>query len=184
MGAEVKRMKRMLAVLLVLGFLAFGADGAELYRTYCASCHGEAGEGKHGVYPALDGPVGRLATVPEGRTFLVATVLFGLEGEITQRGETYNGVMPGYGAVLSDEEVAALLNWLLSQWRNPRSGAGAKPFTPEEVARVRELGLEPKEVRELFLKVEEVMHRGQGAGHCQDHGHGQGQGRGKGKGAR
>ena len=178
-------------LVLLAGFgltmsTAWAADGATLYQQYCAVCHGENGEGVPGKYPALNGPVGRLATVPEGREFLIATILFGLEGEIMQRGIVYNEPMPGEAAALSDEDVATLLNWLKVQWNNARFGAQAPEFTPEEVAKVRALNLTPQGVYELLMKVEAIMHQnrpgpgGGGMGRGAGHGH-QGQGQGQGQ---
>ena len=172
-------MKRGIAVALLASLTFLGAaparaaDGAELYRTYCASCHQEDGQGVPGTYPFIDGPIGRLSTLPEGREALLAIVLFGLKGELVQRGVTYNGVMPGYAAAMSDEEVAALLNWLKAQWRNANFGAKAPDYTPEEVARVRSLGLKPEEVMGKLREVEKILHanrpQGHGQGNCPDH---------------
>jgi len=172
-------MKRGLAVVLLASLFLLGAapalaaDGAALYRTYCASCHQADGQGVPGTYPFIDGPIGRLSTLPEGREFLVASVLFGLKGQMVQRGVTYDGVMPGFAAAMRDEEVAALLNWLKTQWRNANFGASAPDYTPEEVARVRALELQPEEVMAKLRAVEQILHAntpgGHGQGNCPDH---------------
>jgi len=152
------------------GAAAFAADGATLYKTYCAACHQENGEGIPGTYPFINGPIGRLSGFPEGREFLIATVLFGLKGEMMQRGYVYNSVMPGYGAAMSDEEVAALLNWLKRQWNNANFGAEAPDYTPEEVAAVRAKNLTPDDVYAMLQKVEAIMHAVNGQGHGGGHG--------------
>ncbi len=172
-------MKRGFAVVLLASLTLLGAapalaaDGAELYRAYCASCHQEDGQGVPGTYPFIDGPIGRLSTLPEGREFLVASVLFGLKGELVQRGVTYNGVMPGFAAAMSDEEVATLLNWLKAQWKNANFGASAPEYTPEEVARVRARPLKPEEVMAKLQAVEQILHAnnpgGHGQGNCPGH---------------
>jgi len=169
---------------LFYGTSALAADGATLYQNYCAACHQANGEGIPGTYPFINGPIGRLSGFPEGREFLVATVLFGLKGEMMQRGYTYNGVMPGYAAAMSDEEVATLLNWLKRQWNNARFGAEAPDYTPDEVAKVRALKLTPEEVHAMLQKVEAIMHAvngREGPGGHGGSGKGKGQGRGKGK---
>ena len=174
-------MRRIMALGLaaVLGFGAFAMDGEQLYKTYCAGCHQETGEGIPGQYPFIDGPVARLSAFPEGREFLIATVLFGLQGEMMQRGYVYNGVMPGFKDILKDEDVAALLNWMLEEWssRAQRRRGAAVPYQPDEVAQVRALNLTPEQVMDLMRKVEEVMH-----GPAGNTGQGPGQGRGKGRG--
>jgi len=169
-------MKRNWVLILVSGLslyaggLTFAADGATLYQTYCAMCHGADGNGKPGTYPFINGPIGRLSGFPEGREFLIATVLFGLKGEMMQRGYVYNSPMPGYGAAMSDEEVAALLNWLKRQWNNANSGADAPDFTPEEVAKVREKKLTPEDVYAMLQRVEEIMHAVNGPERGKGHG--------------
>ncbi len=182
-------MKRAFVVVLLSGLTLLGAapvlaaHGAALYRTYCASCHQEDGQGIPGTYPFIDGPIGRLSTLPEGREFLVAAVLFGLKGELVQRGVTYDGVMPGFAAAMGDEEVATLLNWLKTQWKNANFAAEAPDYTPEEVARVRALSLKPEEVMAKLQAVEEILHAkgpgGHGQGNCPDHAPPEGRGPGR-----
>jgi len=144
---------------LYVGGTVLAADGQALYQTYCAACHQADGQGIPGTYPFLDGPIGRLSSLPEGREFLAATVLFGLKGEMVQRGVTYDGAMPGFAGALSDEEVATLLNWLKAQWKNPELGAGAPDYTPQEVEKVRKLALTPEEVFQRLQAVEAILHR-------------------------
>lgn len=138
---------------------AFAADGETLYAQYCQACHQAGGEGIPGTYPFIGGPIKNLSGFEEGREFVIATTLFGLKGEMVQRGYTYDGFMPGYGAVMSDEEVATLLNWIARQttWQRAE-GASTAAYTAEEVARVRTLALDPEQVHALLAKVEEIMH--------------------------
>jgi len=155
--------KRTLFAMLFVGAMSFAlaADGETLYTQYCQACHQPNGEGIPGTYPFISGPIKNLSTFEEGREFVIATTLFGLQGELMQRGYTYNSVMPGYGPMMSDEEVATLLNWIVEQasWKRRNASATApQPFTPEEVARVRALNLTPEQVHELLMKVEELMH--------------------------
>ena len=162
-------MKKLTATLLLLALtlgFAFAADGEALYTQYCQACHQADGEGLPGTYPFIGGPIKNLSTFDGGREFVIATTLFGLKGELVQRGYTYDGFMPGYAPVLDDEEAAALLNWILEQasWKRPGTQAAAAAYTPEEVARVRTLQLSPEQVHELLTKVEEVMHATNPAG--------------------
>ncbi|WP_457637092.1 c-type cytochrome [Oceanithermus sp.] len=159
--------KKLLVVLLAAGALglSLAADGETLYTQYCQACHMANGEGVPGQYPFIGGPIKNLSTFETGREFVIATTLFGLQGELMQRGYTYNTIMPGYGAAMNDEEVATLLNWIAQQssWRR-RTTTQQAPFTPEEVAAVRAKKLTPAQVHDLLLKVEEEMHGGAAPG--------------------
>jgi len=154
-------MRKLLITLLAFGALgAMAADGETLYAQYCQACHMENGEGVPGQYPFIGGPIKNLSSFEEGREFVIAATLFGLQGELMQRGYTYNSVMPGYGQVLSDEDVATLLNWIAQQssWRRRSGGQQEDLFTPEEVAAVRAKQLTPEQVHELLAEVEAKMH--------------------------
>ncbi len=69
-------------------------------------------------------------------------VLFGLQGPLKVGNATYNGLMPGFGRQLSDAQVAALLNHVLSSFGNKNP----KPITPEEVKKVRAKPVKPQDV--------------------------------------
>ncbi len=164
MRAEVTEMKKktVLALMLVgaLGFV-FAADGEALYTQYCQACHQAGGEGIPGTYPFINGPIKNLSSFDVGREFVIAATLFGLKGEMMQRGYAYDGFMPGYGPAMNDEEVATLLNWIVEQtsWRRRNAATQTvRPYTAEEVARVRALALTPDQVHELLMKVEAQMH--------------------------
>jgi mono/diheme cytochrome c family protein len=137
------RKKLWVGALAALGLLglALAQDGAELYSQYCSSCHQPTGLGVPGAFPSLKG-LDQLAKTDEGRVYLIRAVLFGLQGPLKVGSATYNGLMPGFGQQLSDAQVAALLNHLLSSFgnKNPR------PITPEEVKKVRANPLKPQDV--------------------------------------
>lgn len=90
------------------------ADGAGVYARVCVTCHQSNGLGVPGAFPPLAGSEWLLgeADVP------AKIVLYGLQGAITVKGSTYNGVMPAWGAQLSDAEIAAVLNYTRSSWGN------------------------------------------------------------------
>jgi mono/diheme cytochrome c family protein len=137
------RKKLWVGALAALGLLglALAQDGAELYSQYCSSCHQPTGLGVPGAFPSLKG-LDQLAKTDEGRVYLIRAVLFGLQGPLKVGSATYNGLMPGFSQQLSDAQVAALLNHLLSSFgnKNPR------PITPEEVKKVRANPLKPQDV--------------------------------------
>ncbi len=103
-------------------------DGAAVYASRCAACHQANGNGLPGVFPPL---AGSEWVVGSART-LTAVVLHGVEGPLTVKGHTYNGVMPAFAAQLSDDEMAALLTHIRGQWGN-----AAEPVTADAVAAVR-----------------------------------------------
>jgi len=110
-------------------------DGAAVYR-HCFGCHQATGGGIAGVFPPLAGHAGKL--VAAKRSFPIEVVLFGLKGEIEVEGKKYNGVMPALGDQLKDEEIAAVLNYVLSSWGNEKLlPKGHKKITAAEVKAVR-----------------------------------------------
>ena len=97
----------------------------------CATCHLPTGQGMPGVYPPLaNSPYANAANpaVP------INIVIRGLQGPITVHGETYNSVMPAYGTgvPMSDDEVAAVLTYVRSNFGN-----SSPPITAQQVAQVR-----------------------------------------------
>ena len=104
-------------------------DGAEIYLTRCMSCHQMNGGGVPGVFPPLTGT--DWVTGDEG--VLIRIILNGMTGEIEVNGMVYTGAMPPWGAFLNDEEMAALLTYIRTEWGND-----ASDITPEMVAEVRE----------------------------------------------
>ncbi len=90
------------------------ADGAAVYTTHCAVCHQAEGTGVTGIYPPLDGSEWVLGN-PEN---IINIVTHGLKGEIVVKGNTYNSIMTPFGAILSPEEVLAVVNHIRTSWSN------------------------------------------------------------------
>jgi len=87
------------------------------YMTECQGCHMPDGRGIAGSVPSMKGELYRFLDVKGGRAFLVQ--------------------VPGSAnSKLSDADLAALLNWLVSKMGGPAEG-GFRPYTPEEVAGYR-----------------------------------------------
>jgi mono/diheme cytochrome c family protein len=97
-------------------------SGREIYLAQCAVCHNTRAEGIPGMYPPLAGT--EWTSGPPER--LGAVIMDGMNGPSGK----YNGVMPGWRAVLNDAQIAALITLL-------RQGDGKPPVTPVEVARLR-----------------------------------------------
>jgi mono/diheme cytochrome c family protein len=104
------------------------ADGAAVFSANCAACHQGTGQGLPGVFPPLAG-----SEWVQGKPDTVAAiVLHGITGQLTVKGNTFNGAMPPFAAQLSDAEIAAVLSYARSQWGN-----SAPPLTAETVGQVR-----------------------------------------------
>ncbi len=108
---------------------AANQKGAAVYARICASCHQANGQGIAGVYPPLAGS----ELVQGDPSIPIAIVLHGFQGRIERGGKVYNGVMAGWGSVLTDEDIAAVLTYVRSSWGN-----SAAEITPEQVREVRQ----------------------------------------------
>ncbi len=96
------------------------ALGAEIYAAQCASCHGANLEGQRGWRRPL--PSGKLLAPPQDATghtwhhpdeHLFRVTKFGTEA-VARPG--YKSDMIGFGEVLSDEEIWAVLAYIKSNW--------------------------------------------------------------------
>lgn len=102
--------------------------GKRLYSQFCLQCHMPSGQGLIGVFP----PLANSDWLSEKRSASLHAVKYGLSGEITVNGTTYNNVMPLMG--LSDQEVADVLNYVMTSWGNTQK----TPVTEEEVSKITE----------------------------------------------
>ena len=93
-------------------------DGACLYEAICQACHMPGGIGAvgAGMYPALANNAKLAAS-----GYIVYNVVHGRHG------------MPGFGRTLSDAQVAAVVNYVRSNFGNHFSDA----VTPADAAKVR-----------------------------------------------
>lgn len=136
-GATLKR-RLSLAAVAVAAALPFGvalldspgaalaADideitrGREVYAGNCAACHGANLEGQPDWQ--RPGPIGRYPAPPHdasGHTWhhsdlvLAQIIYFGTAKLV---GNGYESDMPGFGEVLSEEEILAVLEFIKSTW--------------------------------------------------------------------
>jgi cytochrome c oxidase cbb3-type subunit 2 len=108
---------------------AAAGGGAGVYASRCASCHQTNGEGIPGTFPPLKGDPVVIDKNPERH---VDVVLHGLQGAAIG-GAKYGSPMPAFAQVLSDEEIAAVINHERTNWGN-----SAPTVTPQYVAERRE----------------------------------------------
>jgi len=90
--------------------------GGRVYAQHCASCHGEEGNQARVSHAAILDGFGRLS---DSSRMLRAIV-------------NGRGYMPGLGAALTDEEVAAVATYVRNSWSNDHG-----PVSVEEVEAVR-----------------------------------------------
>lgn len=101
-------------------------DGKALYAAQCAACHQATGAGLPGVFPPLDG-----AEWVQGEPRVLANILLhGITGEITVKGNKYQGAMPAF-AQLSDAELAGIASFIRGNWSNKAEAVQAELFAKE-----------------------------------------------------
>jgi mono/diheme cytochrome c family protein len=107
---------------------AVAARGAAIYAANCAACHQAAGQGLPGVFPPLAGDP--LVNAADAAAH-ISTVLDGKQGS-TIKGLTYVSPMPPFKTILSDADIAAVVNHERTSWGNAAPLVG-----PADVAALR-----------------------------------------------
>jgi mono/diheme cytochrome c family protein len=112
-------IRKLLAVATVLGLpLTAQANPQQDYVLYCMGCHGPEAEGVPGKVPPLAHALGSYMRTPEGRNYILR--------------------VPGAAnSVLSDAQLASVLNWLAKTYAAEELSASVPLFTTEEVTRTR-----------------------------------------------
>jgi len=102
-----------------LGLLTVArASPQQDYILYCMGCHGPQAEGVPGKVPPLAHALGRYMRTPEGRNYILR--------------------VPGAAnSVLSDAQLAEVLNWLAKTFDGDELSASVPLFTPAEVTGTR-----------------------------------------------
>lgn len=112
-------MRRTLAFALgaLLPGLGQGSP-AQDYVLYCMGCHGEQAQGVPGRVPPLAHAIARFMRTPAGRSYLLR--------------------VPGAAnSALSDEALAAVLNWVAQTFDKEDLSPEVALFTAEEAGRMR-----------------------------------------------
>jgi mono/diheme cytochrome c family protein len=112
-----RRRSIALGAAAVLVAAAAHASPAQDYMLYCMGCHGAEAQGVPGKIPPLAVSLARFMRAPAGRDYVLR--------------------VPGAAnSVLSDAQLAAVLNWLAERY-GAADGPAPAPFTADEVGRVR-----------------------------------------------
>jgi mono/diheme cytochrome c family protein len=109
----------LVATLLALGAGAAGAYTPEVeFVLNCQGCHRADGSGTPGSVPALADSVARFLAAPGGRAYLVQ--------------------VPGVAqAPLDDAALAGVVNWMLARFDKQHLPQDFRPYTAEEIGRLR-----------------------------------------------
>jgi mono/diheme cytochrome c family protein len=100
-----------------------GASPRVDFTLHCGGCHLADGRGLPPEVPSLRGDPGRIAARPAGRAYLIR--------------------VPGAAqSPLDDAALAAVLNWVMSEFNAETLPARWKPFTASEIAKHRSRVLE------------------------------------------
>ena len=130
-------MRLLVALMLLpaMGGIA-RAGGSDIFNSNCVICHQSNGKGVPGMYPPLADSIGSYVAIAEGRAYLVHVVSFGLSGAISAHGQTYNGVMQSW-AKFKDQDVADVLNYVLTTFNAKLLPHNFSPLTADEVKKYR-----------------------------------------------
>jgi mono/diheme cytochrome c family protein len=102
--------------------------GKVVYAKFCIACHEADGTGAPRIYPPLPGNALLQSTDPSST---LRVIIDGAHTVTTPRAPN-TGEMPAYARQLSDEQIAAVTNYIRNSWGN----AGA-PVTAAEVKKAR-----------------------------------------------
>lgn len=102
--------------------------GQAVYARFCIACHEADGSGAPRIYPPLPGNA-LLQSINPSSTIRI--ILDGAHTVTTPRAPN-TGEMPGYAKQLSDEQIAAVTNYIRNSWGN-----AAPLVTAEQVAKAR-----------------------------------------------
>jgi nitrite reductase (NO-forming) len=101
--------------------------GQAVYSRTCSACHQPTGMGIPPVFPPLAGS----EWVAMDASVAVRNIVQGMQGPITVKGATYNGMMPPVGGV-TDKDIADVVTYV----RNSFGNSGAE-VTEAEVKAIK-----------------------------------------------
>lgn len=101
-------------------------QGQLLYRTHCGNCHQDDGTGLGELIPPLSQSDYLLSD--QNRTLCI--IKYGIEGEMTVNGVSYQQPMPANPA-LSDIEIAQIATYIYNSWGNEEGYIPVKAVTTQ-----------------------------------------------------
>jgi len=111
----VSRFSTLAAFACLFAATARAEDPRVDYMLQCQGCHLADGSGAPGAVPDLRGSLGRFLAVPGGREYLVR--------------------VPGAAqSALTDQRLAAVLDWMIREFGPEEAAADLEPYRAEEVA--------------------------------------------------
>lgn len=115
-------MRGMSAIIAIIGLTSAGmtasADPRTDYLLHCSGCHLPDGKGIEELVPSLHDTLGQIVSIQEGRDYIVR--------------------VPGASQVpISDEKLAAVLNWMLMEFSADTLPEDFKPLDEKEVSKAR-----------------------------------------------
>ncbi|TDP38285.1 dissimilatory nitrite reductase (NO-forming) cytochrome cd1 type apoprotein [Idiomarina aquatica] len=110
---KLSMMSVAISATFMLVTPATAQDGEQAYAKNCQSCHQANGTGLAGAFP----PLANNPHLADDKLHVVRTVLKGMSGPLEVNGNKYNAMMPPMQH-LSDDEIAAIANHVLSSWGN------------------------------------------------------------------
>ncbi|MEM5434259.1 cytochrome c [Paraburkholderia diazotrophica] len=105
-------------VVALRGTKTNGVNGAQLFLANCATCHNWTGEGvgasAPGAYPSL---IHNTVSGASDANNLAMVILHG----VSRRTQAADALMPAFDRDLSDEQIAAITNYVTKRFGNPQS---------------------------------------------------------------
>ncbi len=126
--------------------------GDKVFSGNCMACHQQNGQGVPGAFPPLAGHLPDIYNADGGRDYILHAVVYGLQGQIDVKGQSFNGVMPSWSQ-LDDAQIANVINHELTSWGNDAQVQGFQPIQPDEVKAVRGANLTAQDVHDLRGKL-------------------------------
>ena len=124
----------MLAPLLFSGASLAFADPRTDYLLYCRGCHLVNGSGVPPEVPTLVSDIGKIVAIPGGREYIIR--------------------VPGVSqTAMNNDELSAVLNWVLAEFNADTTPENFSPYTSEEVGEARQKVLvDPLKFRAALLE--------------------------------